>query len=1466
MRWRLWLRRFTVWSTVFSLVMTVIVVLVVRSEWGRGEVRSLIERQANTFLDGTFRLGRVRGSLIRGVTLDDVVFEHRGKTVFAAKRVDLEYSAWSLARGGRQISFIRLADFVFDISESKGRWSWSDWGKPRPPSGPSAPFDLARIELVNGKVLANARESTWRLPPELNGVNGDLSVRIGGPTQATLNRLSFATPDGVFQARSATGVLTFGAENTTLTNLKIDSATGALEVDGTVGTSTVARPVRLNVGLGSLNTRAWRVFTPLLETISLDATGPVTVGGTFDRTTIQGSLQTTAGAFTVDTVIASRPNVTTITGKADLSVFDAQAVTGDPRWASVMNGRVTYTVVGTGSPANWVADVAIAGGPIRLFDVDAQSVNGNLKYANSRVTFDTKASAYGAEGHVTGTIITNPVFVVDVTGDHLVNVDPRKLPSAWDLFPTVEASIAADSFIAHYTANEWRLNAKLGDSTVEGATIAAGTDVALTTGGGIVTMAVEGNVRGINAQRFGHAFQLTGLDDPLFTTKLNGHVRMSGQGARWADIDWTGRANLIDSNIGDMRVTAADVTFSRTKHQNTARIVGGIIGLDPVKFGAPPSGAGNLNGAADLIVEWRDDIPDVAAKMEARGSLRLTPSFLARERVDRGIISGEWRDGVFNAQSIELEGQGLHVTARGRIAITAGVSAATFEVTATDVDALKPWTERDLHGPLSAQGEIRGTWDAPRIVGTGNSATLTDSILGTFTSVAATIDFVLPEWDSVRTNGPLRVQAATWTNLSGSLTNEFLLDGRLDSWTTFRGSAAGRIGEFLAKATFAADWERELTADFTSAEITRGTDQWRIDPAVGHLRVTTSRVIANNVRLTNGVQSISVDGTLLIGEGELTPGDHLSATATNVDVAAIDQFLGLGLDITGRASATVSLVGRLTDPRGRITLDGKDLTVRGYQISGVIGAIDIAAGGATVNVTLTQPDGVALRATGRVPLSAVMPADSLAASVPRPDWDLSLVTEPLDLRILGPVAPRLEKLGGQMIADLHIVGPAARPRATGTVAVADGEFVMPSAGIAFSHITADIGLSEELITVRRFVAQDKHRHPVTITGQLAVGGEKAGAFTISLEADRVGIVDNAIGDVELTALLQLSGDLDHPKLTGNIELANGRLEIDRLLRVLAGDPLALVAETNLPDEGVTTVDLRADAARAAAEAAARKPARFNSTSFFSALEAEVRILAPDNFILRGSSIRSAARDSWSLGDLNVTVGGELTASRQPGGEPIVVGDITTVRGVYSFQGRRFEIQRGGQIRFNGETPPDPTFDLRGVRSIQGVEARVDVRGRLSDPELVLGSNLPLDEADILSMIIFNRPVNQLGDAQRADLIGAAATLAGGFVTAPIAQRLSKALDLDLVELETVTFGQSVSPRIRIGEQIGSRLFVQFAQQFGPQSISELTGEYQLARFLRLQANTAQGPGSRAQRSLLQRTERFGLDLIFFFNY
>lgn len=1466
MRWRRWLKRFAVVIGVAGLMLVLAAVLIIRSQWARGQVRQVIERQAASFLDGTLKVGRVTGSLVSGVTLEDVTFERQGEPAFAAARIDVRYNLWSLARGGREISDIRLVDLVVRLNESSGHWSASDWVKPRPNTGgPMSPFVLSRIEVVNGRVLANVRESAWRLPPELNRINGELRLRLGGPTELTLTRLTFATPDNTFQARSATGVITWPSNETRLTNLRIE-ADGTLTVSGAVGASPVARPVQLDVTLADFATPAWRVFTPLLDSISLTASGPVRVGGTFDRTTVLATLTTDAGNVTADTVIASAPGKLTITGTADLGAFNAQAVTADPAWASAVTGHVTFTTIGTGTPANWTADVALAGGPVRAFDIAADQLTGTMQYARQHVTFDVITSAYGAQGHASGAITTSPSLVIDVVGDHLTGVDPRRLPAAWGM-PDIDAIASMETVTAHWerATGAWRAKALLDDSTIEGGTIRAGTVVELTSARDAVTLAAEGDFAGIDAQRLGHALEMAGLDDPLFRTRLNGHVRVTGTGKGWSAIDLTGRGNLLDSAAAEARIPSAEVTFNREGHHNTARITGAIVGLDPLKVGAPEAATGDINGNADVIVEWQDDAADVAAGMTARGTLRLTPSTLVRESVDRGVISGEWRDGIFNAQTIDLEGDGLHVTARGRIAVTAGESAATFEATATDIHVLEPWTGRTLHGPATAHGELRGTFEAPRVTGAVESGQLTDSELGAFASLAGTFDLTIPEWDSLRTNGPLNVRASTWTNTSGTVVRELAIDGRFDSWTAFRGRAAGRLDEYLLQGQFTADWANELTVDLQAADVTRGQDQWRLDPSAGRLQITSTRLIATNVRLTNGAQSIGVDGTLLIGDGELTPTDRLTASATDIDLAAIDKFLGLEAQLVGRASATLSLVGRLSDPRGRITIDGKDLSVRGYKIAAISGSVELANGAATTDILMTQPDGVALRASGRIPLRAMLAEGTLAPTVPSPEWDLSLVTEPLELKIFGPVLPKVEDIAGQMIADVRIVGASARPRVTGTVALADAAFRIPSAGIAFSNVTADIGLQPDLITVRRFVASDKHGHPLKITGQLAVGEGEVGAFNVNVEADRVAVVDNAIGSIELSALLQLSGDVDHPRLTGNVEVVNGRVEIDRLLRVLAGDPLALVAEANLPPEGETMVDLRAAAQRDADAAKAERPA-FDSKSFFSGLEADVRILAPDNLILRGSRIRPNGKDGWSLGDLNVTVGGELTATRKPGAEPVVLGDVTTIRGVYSFEGKRFEIQRGGHIRFNGDVPIDPTFDVRGIRRIQGVEARVDVRGRLSDPSLVLGSNLPLDEADILSMIVFNRPVNQLGETQRADLVGAAANLAGGYVTTPLTSRLSKALDLDLLEVETVTFGQNVAPRIRIGQQLGNRLFVQFSQVFGPQSLSELTAEYQLSSFLRLQANTAQGPGSRAQRSLLQRTERFGLDLIFFFNY
>jgi translocation and assembly module TamB len=237
-----------------------------------------------------------------------------------------------------------------------------------------------------------------------------------------------------------------------------------------------------------------------------------------------------------------------------------------------------------------------------------------------------------------------------------------------------------------------------------------------------------------------------------------------------------------------------------------------------------------------------------------------------------------------------------------------------------------------------------------------------------------------------------------------------------------------------------------------------------------------------------------------------------------------------------------------------------------------------------------------------------------------------------------------------------------------------------------------------------------------------------------------------------------------------------------------------------------------------------------------------------------------------MGDMNVTVGGDVQVRKSPGGQVILVGNVQTIRGSYDFQGRRFELARGGQIRFIGTPQINPAIDISATRLITGVEARVRITGNARTPELALSSNPPLEESDILSLIVFNRPVNELGTGERSSLAATAGGIATGFLAAPLGESIGKALDLDLFEITTSTEEGDFGAGVTLGQQVGDRAFLKLRQQFGERNISEFLIEYQLTDFLRLQASAAPETSGSGNRLNQRRVERGGIDLIFFFSY
>jgi translocation and assembly module TamB len=233
-----------------------------------------------------------------------------------------------------------------------------------------------------------------------------------------------------------------------------------------------------------------------------------------------------------------------------------------------------------------------------------------------------------------------------------------------------------------------------------------------------------------------------------------------------------------------------------------------------------------------------------------------------------------------------------------------------------------------------------------------------------------------------------------------------------------------------------------------------------------------------------------------------------------------------------------------------------------------------------------------------------------------------------------------------------------------------------------------------------------------------------------------------------------------------------------------------------------------------------------------------------------------------LGDMNITVGGDLNVRKDPSAEPEIIGTVSVVRGFYDFQGRRFEVLRDSLIRFLGNKPVDPALQVSAQRIISGVTAIVNIRGTVREPSVTLASNPPMDEADVLSLIVFNQPINQLGEAERLNLVERAGTMAAGYLTTPLANSIAQALDLDMVEIRA-SGGINGQPSVALGQQFGSRLFVSFKQEFGSYDRSELSFEYRINELLRLVSTVAQG----AQQShRTQRVDTTGSDLIFVISY
>jgi translocation and assembly module TamB len=384
---------------------------------------------------------------------------------------------------------------------------------------------------------------------------------------------------------------------------------------------------------------------------------------------------------------------------------------------------------------------------------------------------------------------------------------------------------------------------------------------------------------------------------------------------------------------------------------------------------------------------------------------------------------------------------------------------------------------------------------------------------------------------------------------------------------------------------------------------------------------------------------------------------------------------------------------------------------------------------------------------------------------------------------------------------------------------------------------------------------------------------------ITIDSQAFELIDNELGDIDVDSNLKVSGELLRPRIDGDVRIVSGRLEIDKILQLFY-DPYRIeeLPEVVSAEGKAATAGSAEDATKNALREASQvgvSPEPGEETEetagqegVFANVALDLRVRIPDNFLIRGHRIRPGGPTRATIGDMNITVGGDLDVRKTAGGPITLGGVVTTVRGTYQFQGRQFDLQRDGTIRFTGEAELNPVLDLTATRQIPdtGVEAKVHVTGSVKSPELQLSSTPPLEESDVLALIVFNRPINELGTGERASLAATAGGIATGFIATPLGQSIGRALDLDLFEITTTSEGDTLGAGITLGQQVGERTFIKLRQTFGDRATSEFLLEYRLADFLRLAASGSPEASNAGNRIGQRRVERAGINLIFFFSY
>jgi translocation and assembly module TamB len=594
-----------------------------------------------------------------------------------------------------------------------------------------------------------------------------------------------------------------------------------------------------------------------------------------------------------------------------------------------------------------------------------------------------------------------------------------------------------------------------------------------------------------------------------------------------------------------------------------------------------------------------------------------------------------------------------------------------------------------------------------------------------------------------------------------------------------------------------------ITGQLTQMSLGLPTGDWHLLAPVSYKKDTRGLSLTR-LELQSGTRDLVLQGTIA-QEGA----QDFNLTLSRFDLSALAPLTKRLHDIHGMLSTKLRIAGTAGAPTISFATQASGLAM-GKQPIGMLNiTVNYAGDRAAFETMLQQNTGDRLTAAGSLPMSLSWNhgvKTKIGNTV-----DVTVNSAALNLAQLGSLFPDdVRSFQGVIAINLRVQGSLKQPQPTGSIRITGVQGQIVPLGITVSRGQLLVALNPQAARIETI---EVHAGQGSISGQGVIGLEQyaPSAVGVNLTFDHWPAINTEQYAATIGGYIAADGSVSKPRVHGQLEVLNATIQPD----------IAFLGATSglSPDETIEVIQPGQPVLQPNATGKPSPP----QPSTFNNLAMKVAVI-----IHRNTWIRHP--------DAAAELEGNLDVDKDPGGPVRVAGEVRTVRGWMNYYNRQFTVKTG-IFTFTGGHKIDPGLDIDAQYQVTNYTVDIVVGGTASKPTLQLKSQPELEQADILSLILFGKTTDTLGQGQQASLQKEATKMATGAAAQQIGQAVASSMGLQGMGVTLNSAGSS--PSLGIGHYLGENTYVSASQSLGGGSSGQkVSVQYFLLQWLSVTTSSA----------------------------